>query len=122
MELRLPKIAQALIDRQKAGVKVRVILDKTYSHSLNDLTPSEVAKLPFRERDRYDVEKQLIQLSGDTLKMLGDGGVPIIDNTANGSAGSQIMHHKFLIVDGKTLIVTSANFTTKQRQFGLRRG
>jgi len=81
---------------------------------LNDLTPSEVAKLPFRERDRYDVEKQLIQLSGDTLKMLGDGGVPIIDNTANGSAGSQIMHHKFVIVDGKTLIVTSANFTTKQ--------
>jgi len=114
MELRLPKIAQALVDRQKAGVKVRVILDKRYSHPLSAIAPAQVAKLSKRDRDRYENEKQLMQLSGDALTILHDGGVPIIDNTADGSAGSGIMHHKFVIVDGTTLIVTSANFTTKQ--------
>ncbi len=113
MELRLPKIAQALVDRQKAGVKVRVILDKTYSHPLSAIAPDQVAKLPARERDRYEGDRQLMQLSGDALTILRGGGVPIIDNTANGS-GSGIMHHKFVIVDDQTLIVTSANFTTKQ--------
>jgi phosphatidylserine/phosphatidylglycerophosphate/cardiolipin synthase-like enzyme len=92
MELRLPKIAQALVDRQKAGVKVRVILDKNYSHPLSVLTLAEVAKLPFRERDRYDNERQLSQSSGDAVTILRSAGIPIIDNTANGSAGSQIMH------------------------------
>ncbi len=114
MELRLPKIAQALVDRQKAGVKVRVILDKNYSRPLSVLTPDEVAKLPSRDRDRYDNERQLSQSSGDAVTMLRDGGVPIIDNTANGSRGSVIMHHKFINIDGQALIVTSANFTIKQ--------
>ena len=112
MELRLPKIAQALVDRQKAGVKVRVILDKTYSHSLSVIAPHGV-KLSARERDRYENERQLVQLSGDALTILRGGGVPIIDNTVNGS-GNGIMHHKFVIVDAQTLVVTSANFTTKQ--------
>lgn len=30
-ELHLPKVAQALVDREKAGVKVRIILENTYS-------------------------------------------------------------------------------------------
>ncbi|MBV9390077.1 MAG: phosphatidylserine/phosphatidylglycerophosphate/cardiolipin synthase family protein [Chroococcidiopsidaceae cyanobacterium CP_BM_ER_R8_30] len=114
MELRLPGIAQALVNRQKAGVKVRVILDKTYSHPLRDLSLEEAAKLSARERDRDESDKQLVQLSGDALIILHDGGVPIIDNAASGSASSGIMHHKFVIVDGRTLIVTSANFTAKQ--------
>ncbi len=123
-ELRLPKIAQALIDRQKAGVKVRVILENTYSQPWSEISPAALAKLPARERDRLEEYRQLAdrdrdgQLSkseiaqGDTLVMLRQANLPWIDDTANGSAGSDLMHHKFVIIDGQRLIVTSANFTT----------
>lgn len=123
-ELRLPRIAQALIDRQKAGVKVRVILENTYSQPWSEISPAALAKLPDRERDRLEEYRQLAdrdrdgQLSkseiaqGDTLVMLRQANLPWIDDTANGSAGSDLMHHKFVIIDSQRLIVTSANFTT----------
>lgn len=122
-ELRLPKIAQALVERQKAGVKVRVILDNTYSRAWSTFTKAEVEQLPQRERDRYHEFRQLVdrnrdnQISpaeinqGDALVIL-QAKVPWIDDTADGSAGSSLMHHKFVIVDQRTVIVTSANFTT----------
>src|SRR4028118_485179 len=50
--------------------------------------------------------------SGDALAIVRDAGIPVIDNTADGSKGSGLMHHKFVVIDGKTVIVTSANFTT----------
>jgi phosphatidylserine/phosphatidylglycerophosphate/cardiolipin synthase-like enzyme len=49
-ELRLPKVAQALVDRQKAGVKVRIILENTYSRPWSSLTSAEVDKLDKREQ------------------------------------------------------------------------
>ena len=64
-ELRLPKIAQALVERQKAGVKVRVILDNTYSRAWSTFTTAEVAKLPPRERDRYNEFRQLVDRNHD---------------------------------------------------------
>ncbi|WP_242024600.1 phospholipase D-like domain-containing protein [Trichocoleus sp. FACHB-591] len=123
-ELRLPKIAQALIDRQKAGVKVRVILENTYSQPWSAITEAELEKLPERERSRYEEYQKLADQDqdgkltpeeinqGDTLVMLRQAQVPWIDDTANGSAGSDLMHHKFVVVDGQRLIITSANFTT----------
>ncbi|HBE20050.1 MAG TPA: competence protein ComE [Cyanobacteria bacterium UBA11149] len=122
-ELRLPDIAQALVARHQAGVKVRVILDNTYSRPWSDFTAAEVAKLPERERDRYHESIKLIDRNGDgnltpdeinqgdALVILRNAGIPVIDDTADGSKGSDLMHHKFTIVDGSTLIVTSANFT-----------
>ncbi len=122
-ELRLPGIAQALVERYQAGVKVRVIIENTYNHSWGSLTESEVVKLSQRERDRYDEFVHLVDtnLDGDisqdeinlrdALLILSNAGVPLIDDTADGSRGSGLMHHKFLVVDGKTIIVTSANFT-----------
>ena len=123
-ELRLPAISQALAERYRAGVKVRVIIENTYNGPWKSLTLSQVSQLPEQERDRYNEFIQSIDSNmdgeisqdeinrGDALIILSNAGVPLIDDTADGSRGSGLMHHKFLVVDGKTVIVTSANFTT----------
>lgn len=123
-ELRLPKIAQSLVERHKAGVKVRVILENTYSRPWSAFTPAEVNKLPQRERQRYNEFLQLVDQNkdgkidsyeinqSDALIILHKAKIPMIDDTADGSLGSSLMHHKFVIVDRRNLIVTSANFTT----------
>ncbi|PSB19992.1 DUF1669 domain-containing protein [Phormidesmis priestleyi ULC007] len=122
-EFRLPKIAKALSDRAQAGVKVRVILENSYSRPVSSIRADEIAKLPERERDRYGESLKLIdqngdgQLSpteinqGDALVMLDNAKIPRLDDTAGGTRGSNLMHHKFVIVDGHTIVVTSANFT-----------
>ncbi|MEG4210426.1 phospholipase D-like domain-containing protein [Microcoleus sp. S13_B4] len=122
-ELRLPRIAQALAHRHRSGVKVRLIIENLYNRPVA-LSPSQVRALPKRERDRY---AELVSLadtdkdgslsdaeisSGDALAIVREAGIPMIDDTADGSKGSGLMHHKFIVIDGKTLIVTSANFTT----------
>ncbi len=122
-ELRLPKIAQALAERHQAGVKVRVILENNYSRSWSDFSEAEIQQLSEREQDRYsdffqrvdvnqdgDLSSSEIQ-AGDALVILEDSGIPWIDDTADGSKGTGLMHHKFIVVDGKTVIVSSANFT-----------
>jgi phosphatidylserine/phosphatidylglycerophosphate/cardiolipin synthase-like enzyme len=122
-ELRLPRIAQALAHRHRSGIKVRLIIENLYNRPIA-LSPSQVAVLPKRERDRY---AELVHLadsnkdgslsdaeisSGDALALVREAGIPMIDDTADGSKGSGLMHHKFIVIDGKTVIVTSANFTT----------
>ncbi|MCX7595810.1 MAG: phospholipase D-like domain-containing protein [Fischerella sp.] len=122
-ELRLPKIAQALVDRQKAGVKVRVILENQYSRPWSTFTRNEVNQLGKREQERYQDFQRFADLNQDgklsheeiyqrdALVILGNAKIPLIDDTADGSKGSSLMHHKFIIVDNRFLIVTSANFT-----------
>jgi phosphatidylserine/phosphatidylglycerophosphate/cardiolipin synthase-like enzyme len=122
-EFKLPRLAQALAKKQQAGIKVRVILENIYSRSWSDLTPAEVSQLSAREQDRYREFVRLVdsnsdgQLSTaeisnrDAIKILQAAQVPMIDDTADGSTGSGLMHHKFMVVDGKTTIVTSANWT-----------
>lgn len=123
-EFRLPRLAQALIERQQAGVRVRVILENTYSRPFSSFTPAEVRALADRERSRYEEFRLLVdqnqdgQLSppeiaqADALVLLDRAKIPRIDDTADGSAGSNLMHNKFVIVDQRYVIVTSANFTT----------
>lgn len=122
-ELRLPRIAQALAAQHKAGVQVRVILENTYNRPWQDYSDDEIASLDARERTRvkqgrqwldYDRDGQLSEAEvyqGDAITILRRSGVPLIDDTADGSKGSGLMHHKFVIADGRTAIVTSANFT-----------
>lgn len=122
-EFRLPGIAQALAERQRAGVQVRVVLENTYSRPYSQFTEAEVRELPARERNRYQEAQRLMDINQDgqlsqveinqrdALAILDQAQIPRIDDTADGSAGSNLMHHKFLVVDGHTLIVTSANLT-----------
>ncbi|BAY21236.1 hypothetical protein NIES2100_09860 [Calothrix sp. NIES-2100] len=122
-ELRLPKVAQALADRQKAGVKVRLILENTYSRSWSSFTPDEISKLEKREQERYNEFRKFIDINQDNklspeeinqrdaLAIVQNAKVPWLDDRADGTVGSSLMHHKFVVVDNRIVIVTSANFT-----------
>lgn len=123
-EFRLPGIARALADRARSGVKVRLIIEHIYNRPWSDFKTEELAKLPERERDRYSEFVKLADVDrdgklspeeieqNDALVIVKNAGIPVIDDTADGSKGSGLMHHKFVVIDGKTVIVTSANFTT----------
>ena len=122
-ELRLPLIAQALAEKHQAGVKVRVILENNYSRAWSDFTPQELSKLKAREIKRYqeftkfadtDEDGKLSQEEinqRDAVKIIRNAKIPLIDDTADGSKGSGLMHHKFIAIDNRFVIVTSANFT-----------
>ncbi len=122
-EFRLPGIARALANRHRSGIKTRLIVEHLYSRPWSDLTARELAKLSQRERERYSEFLQLADTNkdgklsageikqNDALAIVKNAGIPIVDDTADGSKGSGLMHHKFAVIDGKTAIVTSANFT-----------
>ncbi|MBE9046255.1 DUF1669 domain-containing protein [Pleurocapsales cyanobacterium LEGE 10410] len=122
-ELNLPLIAQALVKSQRSGVKVRVILDNNYSRSWSELNQREIKQLRQRDRQKYQQFVQLVDLDRDgnlsptefaqrdALIILRQAGIPTIDDTADGSKGSGLMHHKFMVVDNQTVVTGSANFT-----------
>ncbi|MDB9312141.1 phospholipase D-like domain-containing protein [Spirulina sp. CS-785/01] len=122
-EFRLPRIAEALAAKQEAGVQVRVIVENDYNRSWGGLSVSEVGELDRRDRTRYQEFVQLAdqdnngQLSpqeaedNDALLILKNAGIPVLDDTADGSKGSGLMHHKFMVVDNFTIITGSANWT-----------
>jgi competence ComEA-like helix-hairpin-helix protein len=122
-ELRLPLVATALVKKQQAGVKIRVILENNYSRAWSDFTPQELGKLAVREQQRYQDFHKFVDINEDgklseqeinqrdALKIIRNAKIPLIDDTADGSKGSGLMHHKFLVIDNRFVIVTSANFT-----------
>jgi competence ComEA-like helix-hairpin-helix protein len=122
-EFRLPNIALALAERAQAGVKIRVILENTYSRPLSQLTSAELDRFPKRERDRYQDFLAFIDRNKDgvlsdreinerdALVILKGAKIPTIDDTADGSRGAGLMHHKFTVIDGNTVLVGSANYT-----------
>jgi competence ComEA-like helix-hairpin-helix protein len=122
-ELRSPLIAKALRDRHRAGVRVRVILENTYSRAWSDFAAAEVEALDDRLRSRYEESFRLIDQNRDqslspseiadydAIKILELANIEFLDDTEDGSKGSGLVHHKFLVVDQQTVIATSANFT-----------
>ncbi len=122
-ELRLPKIAHALRQKQQQGIPIRVIVENTYRRPHSDFSPAELEALPDRERNRILEGRRLIDANNDgkltkdesqdndALVILETAQIPLIDDTADGSKGSGLMHHKFIVIDGLRTILTSANFT-----------
>ncbi|MGB8697875.1 MAG: phospholipase D-like domain-containing protein [Thermosynechococcaceae cyanobacterium] len=122
-ELRSPLIAQALRDRQRAGVRVRLIIENTYNRPWSSVTPAEAQQLDARMQGRYRENSRLIDRNGDgqlssdeinnndALVVIQRAGIPWLDDTSDRWAGSGLMHHKFVVLDGQQVIVTSANFT-----------
>jgi phosphatidylserine/phosphatidylglycerophosphate/cardiolipin synthase-like enzyme len=122
-EFQLPHIAQALAVKSQAGIKVRVILEHNYSRSLSELTAVEIEALTAREREHYQEYQKLVDIDRngtlsqseinqrDAITILRNARISILDDTADGSRGSGLMHHKFMIVDGHRIVVTSANWT-----------
>ncbi|QPN68024.1 phospholipase [Synechococcus sp. CBW1006] len=105
-ELSLPKVAAALARQHQRGVRVRLVLENTYSTPWSEQHPVDLVH-HLRHR-----QAQLKALGwGDALLILRRAGVPMLDDTADGSAGSGLMHHKFLVVDGRVVMTGSANFT-----------
>jgi phosphatidylserine/phosphatidylglycerophosphate/cardiolipin synthase-like enzyme len=123
-EFRLPRIAQALQEKQQAGVRVRVIVENEYSRPWSSYTPEEVGQLDERQQGKYLEFLQLADQNQDgqltpaeisqrdALVILKQSQISVIDDTADGSKGSDLMHHKFLVIDRRVVIVTSANLTT----------
>ena len=120
-ELSLPQISKALVRAKKRGARVRVVLENDYSKPWSDQHPSDLTVhnrrrlqqlqlLADSNRDgRLTAEERL---AGDAIALLKSGGIPMIDDTEDGSRGSGLMHHKFLVVDRSHVITGSANFTS----------
>lgn len=120
-EMRLPLIAAELIKKKKQGVDVRVVLENNYNNTV--LNQTETSSNSEYEASRVsdlvafvDVNRNgLIEKSEletrDAIYMIKNGGIPVMDDSFDSSKGSGLMHHKFMIVDEKVTVVSSANFT-----------
>jgi phosphatidylserine/phosphatidylglycerophosphate/cardiolipin synthase-like enzyme len=123
-EFSLPGIAHALAEREAAGVTVRVVIENSYSTPMAKRgNPAAFAQLDqhyqAKASDLYtfiDANQDGV-LSGDelgdrdALTILAQANIPLIDDTADGSKGSGLMHHKFMVIDGRTVVTGSANWT-----------
>lgn len=119
-ELRLPLVAHALVERRKAGVDVRVVLEHDYNftvltgrdHSEGEHEATKLNELKVLVDINRDGKYSKDEMNArDAVHILKVGGVPVIDDTSDNSTGSGLMHHKFVVIDGRTTIVSTANFT-----------
>lgn len=121
-EFRLPLLAKALADKKAEGVDVRVVLENNYNYNIlhqretsssdNEYEASRVSDLmAFVDANKNGLIEKIELETRDAVYMLENAGIPVMDDTFDSSQGSGLMHHKFMIVDGKKTVVSSANFT-----------
>ena len=120
-QLTLPRIAQSLIAAQQRGLKVHVVLENTYS---TPWSRQLAVHLPKHQRRQWQQFNQLADRNqdgvttpeeaadADAVALLLNAGIPLIDDTEDGSRGSGLMHHKFVVIDGMQVITGSANATS----------
>ena len=119
-ELSLPAVAEALARQYRRGLRVQVVLENSYSQPWSSQHEAELSP-HLRQRRR-----QLLALAdrngdgqlsaaeadaSDAVRILQRAGVPQLDDTADGSKGSGLMHSKYLVVDRQVVITGSTNFT-----------
>ncbi|MDB4653423.1 phosphatidylserine/phosphatidylglycerophosphate/cardiolipin synthase family protein [Synechococcus sp. AH-551-E02] len=119
-ELSAPTIADALISAKRRGVTVQVILENNYSTPWSEQTPSQLK--PHQRQRWYQLELLADQngdgittseeaQQSDAIGLLREHRIPIVDVTDDGSRGSGLMHHKFVVIDRMVVLTGSANFT-----------
>jgi phosphatidylserine/phosphatidylglycerophosphate/cardiolipin synthase-like enzyme len=119
-ELSLPEVARALVEQQRRGLRVQVVLENTYSQPWSqqheaELSPHlrqrrrQLMALADRNRDGRLSGEERDQ--GDAVALLLRGGVPLLDDSADGSRGSALMHSKFVVADRRVVVTGSTNFT-----------
>ncbi|MGE3610528.1 MAG: phosphatidylserine/phosphatidylglycerophosphate/cardiolipin synthase family protein [Bacteriovoracaceae bacterium] len=119
-EFRLPNLARALIIKKNEGVDVRIVIEHDYNFSvLGQRDPGDdeyettklnelVAFVDINKNGTF--EKQELE-TRDAIYMLRMAKIPIMDDTQDDSQGSGLMHHKFMVIDGKSTVISTANFT-----------
>lgn len=125
-EIRLPAIAKKLVEKQAQGLDVRVVLENSYNHNIlaqpnrngsEDSDPNSHESTRYRDlillidQDRDGKITRNEMLERDAVFILQQARIPLVDDTEDGSAGSGLMHHKFVVIDENVTILSSANFT-----------
>ncbi|MEM9804375.1 MAG: phospholipase D-like domain-containing protein [Cyanobacteria bacterium P01_D01_bin.56] len=122
-ELNLPQLAQALIEQANSGVIVRVILENQYNQPWSQRNLNWIQQQDRYSRGKYENLWAFGDINADNhisiaeaakrdaILMLRQADIPIVDDTDDGTKGSGLMHHKFVVVDGQQVLTGTANFT-----------
>jgi len=122
-ELNLPLIAQAIVRKHQSGVKVRLIMENTYTQDVGTMTTADIAALDANLQGRVEEQRRYIDINADgklspdelgqrdSIYMFNQANVPWIDDTEDGTKGTGIMHNKYILVDDNILVTGSTNQT-----------
>ena len=102
-ELNAQPIADALLDRHRSGVRVRIVTDNEHGLDVSLYEQYRVAS----DDEKEDLLLEFEEDPADTLlDELYEAGIPIVDDDR-----SALMHNKFIIIDGAEVWTGSMNLT-----------
>lgn len=92
-------LAEFLVNAANRGIKVRIITDAHQGRKHHNIC-----------RTKRGDDDEISFSSGDQIPQLQKAGIPIKVNKSNSNITS-LMHNKFVLVDGKCLMIGSFNWT-----------